>query len=74
MVKMTEVKNSSAIGAHGYDAATRILAVHFKNAKKVYHYHDVSPEEAERFAKAPSLGEHHSEHLKGKYHHTSVDA
>lgn len=74
MLKMTEVKGSSSIAAHGYDPLTHILSIHFKNAKKVYHYHDVSPEEAERFVKSESLGKHHAANLKGKYHHTSVDA
>ena len=74
MVKMTEVQNSSAIGAHGYDPATRILSIHFKSAKKTHHYHDVSPDEAKAFAGAESLGKHHAAHIKGKYHHTTVDA
>jgi len=74
MVKMKEVKNSSAIGAHGYDATTQVLSIHFKNAKQVHHYHDVSPEEAAKFEKAESLGKHHAAHIKGKFHHTSVDA
>ncbi len=74
MVKMTEVKNSSAISAHGYDAVHRILSIHFKSAKKTHHYHDVSPEEAAKFSSAESLGKHHAAHIKGKYHHTTVDA
>jgi len=74
MIRMIEVSNSKAISAYHYDAVERILSVHFKNAKQVHHYHDVPPEEAAKFEKAESLGKHHAAHIKGKFHHTSVDA
>lgn len=74
MVRMTEVPNSSAIGAYHYDASQRLLSIHFKAAKRTHHYHDVSQAEADAFAASESKGKHHAAFIKGKYHHTTADA
>ncbi|MCY1166587.1 KTSC domain protein [compost metagenome] len=54
--KMTPVKSSSSITAHGYDAATKTLAVTFKGNGQTYHYAGVPADKAEAFGKAKSAG------------------
>ena len=46
---------SSNISAHGYDAATKTLAVQFSSGH-TYHYSDVPPDVFERLGKAKSVG------------------
>lgn len=69
---------SSLIAAHGYDLATRTLAIRFKPNKSnpegaVYHYADVAPEAAEAFDKAESVGKHFGEHIRGKFSHRLIE-
>jgi len=73
MVTMKQTPHSSSIGSHGYDAATGVLSIHFKGAKKRYDYQNVPPEVARAFESAPSLGQFHAAHIKGKYHHETVE-
>jgi hypothetical protein len=70
VIAMKEVK-SSAIAAHGYDAAQRVLAVRLTSGK-VYHYGDVPPETAQAFAGAESLGRAYGSMIRG--HFDVVDA
>jgi hypothetical protein len=57
---------SSMFKAHGYDPASRTLAVQFSNGD-TWHYPDVSPEAAASFAQADSLGSHFARHIRGKH-------
>lgn len=70
MTALTPVK-SSAIKAHGYDAASRTLAVQLISGK-VYHYTDVPPETAAEFAAAESIGRAYSSLIRGKFNHVAV--
>lgn len=60
---------SSSIAAHGYDLASRTLAVRFKSGAR-YDYADVPPEIAEMFAKHESAGRAFKTLIFGKYNHT----
>jgi len=56
---------SNQVGAIGYDAATKILAVQFKRgARAIYHYPNVEPETFEAFKGAESIGTYFGQHLK----------
>ena len=68
MIALTPVTNSSQLIAHGYHLPTQTLAVRYKSGG-TYHYKGVPPHEAEKFAKAESLGSHLHQHIKGKYAH-----
>lgn len=47
--------NSSSIKAHGYDAASKTLAIQFGSGH-IYHYAGVDPDVIERLGKAKSVG------------------
>lgn len=55
MIALTECK-SAMLKAHGYDPATRTLAVRFNN-DAVYHYKDVPQEVADAMRAAESVGQ-----------------
>lgn len=58
---------SAAMVAHGYDAATRTLAIQFKAGHAPHFYADVPPSIAEGLAKASSKGKYLAEHIRGKF-------
>ncbi|HXC40159.1 MAG TPA: KTSC domain-containing protein [Burkholderiales bacterium] len=57
---------SSLLTHHGYDAATKTLAVTFKHGGTTYHYANVSPEQYAALTGADSIGKHFAAHIKGK--------
>jgi hypothetical protein len=69
-MKMCPCK-SSQVAEHGYDAATRTLAIRFKSGD-LYHYADVPPAAYEALGKAKSIGSHLHQHVKGRYKHSRV--
>jgi hypothetical protein len=64
--------DSSSIAAHGYDAATKTLAVQFKSGGKTYHYAGVSPQVVADLKKAKSVGSFVHAHVAGKFKHSVV--
>jgi hypothetical protein len=63
-IPMTPVE-SNQVGAVGYDADTKTLAVTFKRgAGAIYHYPNVEPEQHAAFLKAESIGKHFGAHVK----------
>ena len=54
VIPLTPCKSSN-IKAHGYDAASKTLAVQFGSGH-TYHYANVGPEVVERLGKAKSVG------------------
>lgn len=63
---------SSSIKSHGYDPDSQTLAVQFTSGH-VYHYSGVSPEAAQAFAEAPSLGSHWHKEVRNKYESTRIE-
>lgn len=61
---------SSNIAAHGYDAATRTLAIDFVGGSATNLYHDVPPEIAEKLLKADSTGKFFSANIRGVFKHS----
>lgn len=56
---------SNQVGAIGYDAATKTLAVQFtRGAGAIYHYGGVTPEQHAAFVGAESIGTHFGKHIK----------
>lgn len=56
---------SSQVGAIGYDAATKTIAVQFRRGNRaIYHYPNVEPETFEAFRSAESIGTYFGQHLK----------
>lgn len=70
-ISINPVKSSSIMG-HGYDAATRTLAVQFKGGK-TYHYEGVPPEVMTSLGKAESAGSFISKNLVGKFKTTKLE-
>lgn len=64
-IPMTATPESSQIGAYGYDAASKTLAVHFKRGSTVYLYRGVEPDTADKFIDSESLGRAFNEHIRG---------
>ena len=63
-ISLTEVK-SSQVKSIGHDPATNTLAVQFtRGAGSIYHYPDVSAEQAKAFIEAESIGSHFGKHIK----------
>lgn len=73
---MTPLKpvQSTMIAAHGYDAASRTLAVHFHKGTHVHHFMDVPPEVAAGLDSAESIGRYFNANVRGKFEHTLVPA
>jgi len=65
------VCKSSNIAAHGYDPASRTLAVQFSNGG-LYHYHEVPAEVAASFAQAESVGKFFSTQVRSQFKHTAI--
>lgn len=62
---MNECK-SSCISAHGYDAASKTLALTFKGGK-TYRYADVPPSAYDALREAKSAGTYFAKHINGKF-------
>ncbi len=58
--------DSSSVASAGYDAATRVLEVEFRNGG-VYQYLEVPDEEFEGFITAPSKGRYLNTEIKARY-------
>ena len=67
-IKMCDCQ-SSQLAQHGYDAATKTLAIKFKSGG-LYHYAGVSQEAYDSLVKAKSLGKHFAANVRGKFKHT----
>lgn len=63
--------SSEMISGHGYDEATKTLALQFKGGT-VYHYAGVSPDLYTTFKGAKSLGTFINQHIKGKFTATKL--
>lgn len=63
-ISMEPVK-SNQVGAIGYDADTKTLAVTFtRGAGAIYHYPNVEPEVHAAFVGAESIGTYFGKHIK----------
>jgi hypothetical protein len=62
---------SSQLAQHGYDPATKTLAVKFKNGG-LYHYAGVSQEAYDALTKAKSLGKHFAANVRSKFRHEKI--
>ena len=58
--------DSSNIAAHGYDPATKTLAVQFKSGS-LYHYDNVPEEVANEFKNAKSAGSFFAKSIRGNF-------
>jgi hypothetical protein len=65
--------SSSAVKSVGYDAERQILEIEYSGGR-VYHYHDVSPEDHQAMMDAPSHGAHLNSNVKGVFRHTKGSA
>jgi hypothetical protein len=65
---------SAAMTAHGYDAATRTLAIQFKEGHAPHLYADVPPEVAAGLASAESKGKYLAAHIRGKFQAPKAEA
>jgi hypothetical protein len=65
-MKLTTVDNSTNVAAHGYDEATRTMAVRFKSGG-LYHVADVPKEIYERFCRCDSFGRFYQSEIRGKF-------
>lgn len=70
-MQLKQIK-SSAIASHGYDPATRVLAVVFNSGKR-YDHQDVPPEVAAGLEGAESAGRFYGTNIAGKFHAETVD-
>ena len=48
----------------GYDSASHVLEIEFKESGEVYRYFDVPPDEYEAFLQAPSKGTYLNQQFK----------
>ena len=58
---------SSNLAGFGYDAASKTLAVKFKDSGKTYHYADVPPDIFDEFGKAESKGKFFFAKVRNSY-------
>jgi KTSC domain-containing protein len=63
--------NSTNIARHGDDAATRTLAIEFRNGGR-WHYRDVPPEAYKAFAAAKSMGTHFHSAIRPQFKGSAV--
>ncbi len=68
-----EPVSSSAITSIGYDADARKLEIEYAGGR-VWHYHDVSPDNHQALMDAPSHGAHLNAFIKGVFRHTKGEA
>ena len=71
-IGMTAV-DSSQLKEHGYDAASRTLAVRFNGNNRLYHYDDVPQETYDALCKAESFGRFFNQELRGKFTYRAID-
>lgn len=64
---------STVIRRHLYDADERKLAIEFTTGRR-YVYHDVPPEEYERFRAAFSKGRYFNAHIRDGYDYTEMES
>lgn len=64
-IPMVPCKSKAIIG-HGYDAASKTMALQFKGGK-VYHHLGVSPETYAGLQEAESKGGYVAKHITGKF-------
>ena len=57
---------SSQLKSHGYDSASKTLAVQFKNSG-TYHYAGVPQDIYDKLCKAESIGQFLGQSIKGKF-------
>lgn len=69
-----EPVTSSQVEAIGYDPATQVMRVKFKNAGAEYDYAGVTPELHAATLKAESIGKFLGQHIKGKHAFKKVSA
>lgn len=70
-IAMTAVE-SSQLKEHGYDPATRTLAIRFRANNRLYHYSDVPQETYDGLCKAESFGRFFNESLRGKHEYAAI--
>ena len=63
---------SSQVKSHGYDAASKTLAVEFKSGG-VYHYHDVPQKTYDDMKEAKSVGSFIGKSIKGVHKFTKIE-
>jgi len=66
-----ESPESQNINRFGYDEASMVLFVEFKNGS-VYQYFDVPPSVFEQMKSAPSKGQFLAQNIKGAYRYARV--
>lgn len=71
-IGMCACEGSSQVKAHGYDAASKTLAVEYKNGG-VYHYADVPPATYDAMKAAESVGKFIGANLKGAHKFTKIE-
>ncbi|MCW2275130.1 KTSC domain-containing protein [Rhodoblastus acidophilus] len=64
---------SSMISQVGYDAAKKVLHVHFPSGAQ-YEYHEVEPETHLALISAKSIGQHFIKHVRGVFKHRQIEA
>jgi lysyl-tRNA synthetase class 2 len=64
---------STVIRTHLYDAGERKLAIEFTTGRR-YLYHDVPPQEYERFRSAFSKGRYFNAHIRDNYRYTELES
>lgn len=62
---------STVIRAARYDPDRRVLDILFTTGRR-YLYHDVPPEEADRFRAAYSKGRHFNAHIRDRYDFSEI--
>lgn len=65
--------NSSNIKSVGYDRDRKVLEVEFKTGA-VHQYEDVPGDLSEQMVRAESVGRFFSEHVRGRYKSSRVEA
>lgn len=65
--------DSAAITAHGYDAATRTLALQFKSGHAPHFYAEVPQEVYDGLLKAESKGRYIGSQIRGQYASPKAD-
>jgi len=65
-IRLLTVSDSVNIHAVGYDRASKLLRVRFRDGSE-YDYHDVSSSTYAQLVGAPSIGVHFAEQIRHKY-------
>ncbi len=67
-----DTERSSCFSAVAYSPIFRTLAVEFRRNGSIYYYYDLSPEVAEEFFAADSLGRYFNQNIKGSYDYERI--